>query len=399
MSIIAYTGLPGAYKTYSAVENWLIPALKDDRTVAHNLRVNEAACMAASGGLGRLVQIPRYDTEADGEPAGFERADELIELTPPGAVSIIDEIWQYWPSGVPVSKVPRKHLSFFKEHRQRLEPTEPHRAAEILIIDQDLGTAVAYWIRALVESTYIHTKLDDVGASNRFRVDIYKRAQSLDKPREKQFTRACYGKFKREVGDCYVTHAKTEEGTTFEAGLENKVDKRATIWGNFRIKAAIAAACILPFLVIGVYSQFKALGSAGAATKEPPGAAEPERAEQPPQPIQQQPAPQYQPLPPGATAIAAEQQAPAEPAEPELSKRWRLKGVIKPAGRPGIAIIASTTGDRRISGDLCESSDAGDWQCEIDGELVTMWSGDRESALSMRRPPGSYDPAKVAGDG
>ena len=53
MSIIAYTGLPGAYKTYSAVENWLIPALKDDRTVAHNLRVNEAACMAASGGHAR----------------------------------------------------------------------------------------------------------------------------------------------------------------------------------------------------------------------------------------------------------------------------------------------------------------------------------------------------------
>ncbi|MCR9089896.1 MAG: hypothetical protein NXI11_00905 [Proteobacteria bacterium] len=391
MSIIAYTGLPGAYKTYSAVENWIIPALRDGRTVVHNLKLREEACYAASGGKGKLIQVPRYDDDAEADAGEYaRRADELIELTPPGAVSIIDEIWQYWPAGVAVSKVPRRHLSFFKEHRQRLEPEPPHRAAEMLVIDQDLGTAVAHWIRALVESTYIHTKLDDVGASNRFRVDIYRRAQSIDKPREKQFTRSCYGKFKQEVGDCYITHARTEGAADFEAGLETKVDKRNTIWGSFRVRAAIASVLLMPFVAWWLVESYNNLAF-GEATKEPPERevvtpAQPKPIQQPVARAAPVPTPRLEPPP---TDPPHEKPQADEPAIKEHGE-WRLVGVLVRADGSGIASLSSATGFRRVDARECSHDLAGEWTCIVDGKLVARWTGKKAAIASAAAAPKTY---------
>lgn len=70
---------------------------------------------------------------------------------------------------------------------------------------------------------------------------------------------------------------------------------------------------------------------------------------------------------------------PAEPAKPEgpsHSNTWRLLGVLSKEGTPGIALLANAAARRRVTADTCVIVDhLNEWECLIDGELVTRWTG------------------------
>lgn len=390
--IICYAGLPGAGKSYSAVENVVIPALKEKRHVAHNLQLVPEALSEACGYnvTEYLHQIP-----AEAEP------DEVIQACPPGAVIVIDEIWEYWGAGLKVSNIPKDQLRFFKKHRHRVG--DDGIASEMVIIDQDPQTSVPAFIRALIDQTYLHTKLDDVGMSDRFRVDIYDRAQSAEKPNSKKILRSLYGTYKPEVYRCYVSH--TQSTIADQPGLEKAPDQRGNVLKSFTVKAAIGALIVMPFLFYTAFQSFMNLGNLGkepepVAKTDTPTMTIPPR-ELHPQPDDWDAIPKQNPIPAMHTATPAPTPNPhvitPDPAMvakvPQTSRRWRLIGIsFKPETGEGLAYLATVGGYRKIDRKHCEVDSAGDWRCAVEDGFATFYSATfSDNPFSAKRAPGAAD--------
>lgn len=375
MSIICYTGLPGDGKSYSAVENVVIPALKEGRHVAHNLQLNEAALrVVTERDCGPLLhQIGKDDTPAD-----------LIAKCPPGAVIVIDEIARYWPGGIKANEVPKEELRFFKEHRHRVG--DDGLATEILIIDQDPQTGIPAFLRALIELTYVHTKQSAVGASGRFRVDVYVRAQSAEKPKKGALIRKLMGTYKPEVWNCYISH--TQSKRPGEAGLEKAVDQRASLLKSWPVQAAIIATILLP---VAFWWAFDSMDGIAADDRTTPiadasrdGIAHAQRSEH------AQPAAASQPAAPGEirpTPRAAPKPKQAAP-DDGMSQVWRLLGVIAKADGKGYALLTSSTGRRFLDVSKCTQDKDANWLCLVEDGKASMWSGARDSVLAAAAPEG-----------
>lgn len=367
MSIVCYAGLPRQGKSYSAVLNFIIPALKDKRHVATNMELNLPALEVVCGHPVKHL-VHTFSKEAT--------APEVVAACPPGAVIVIDEVWRYWPAGTKAADIPREELAFFKEHghRQGAEGI----STEICIIDQDPKTAIPAWLRALIELTYLHTKLSALGLSKRFRVEVYSKCQSAEKPAKSAHLRTLQGKYQTDVFNCYVTH--TQSAKIGEVGLEKAVDGRANLWRGWTLRGAIVALVLLPFLAwftIGALMDF-----AGSKPKLPPTSepftitpemqtGEPLAIAQPPQ------APLSVGMP--SAAVAPLSVVASEPEGPQRSTVWRILGVAAHKDGTGVALLASATGRRRLDlKKFCTyQADALDWECEVDGETVTYWSGSR----------------------
>lgn len=374
MSIVCYTGLPGDGKSYSAVENFVIPALKDGRSVHHNLQLNVAALNVVCG---RDVMPLLHEFSKDAT------AEEVIASCPPGAVSVIDEVWRYWPAGIKANEVPKPELKFFKEHRHRVG--EDGKAAEILIIDQDPKTGVPAFLRALIELTYLHTKHTKVGAKGRFRVDVFTRCQSAEKPSKSAKIRSLQGKYRPEVWNCYVSH--TQSTKLGEAGLEKMPDDRGNLLKGWTVKSAVVAALFLPFLLYAAAQSVQSLAGGGGVK----AGSRPDRAQQVlpmPQPVQepavQVPASLHQIA--AAMPAAAPQAAPAPTPNPR-SNVWQISGVVWRQDGSGLAYLRSEKGTRRVTLDHCSRDQAGEWECLVDGERVEGFTGFNRY-LSGALPPG-----------
>lgn len=374
MSIVCYTGLPGDGKSYSAVENFVIPALKDGRAVHHNLQLNVAALSVVCD---RDVTGLLHEFSKDATP------EEVIASCPPGAVSVIDEVWRYWPAGIKTNEVPKSELKFFKEHRHRVG--EDGKAAEILIIDQDPKTGVPAFLRALIELTYLHTKQTKVGFKGRFRVDVFTRCQSAEKPAKSAKIRSLHGKYRPQVWNCYISH--TQSTRLGEAGLEKMPDGRGNLLKGWTVKSAIIALVLMPPLLKYAWDDFRALAR-GGALKESARADLLQQASPIPQPVQgpavQVPASLQQIA---ATLPAEAPQAAPAPTPNPRSNVWQISGVVWRQDGSGLAYLRSEKGTRRVTLDNCSRDQAGEWECLVDGERVEGFTGFNRY-LSGALPPG-----------
>lgn len=390
MSIIAYAGLPRQGKSYSVVENVVIPALKAGRHVAHNLTLKVAALSVV---VGRDVVPLLHQIEREASPA------ELIAACPPGAVIVIDEVWRYWPAGVKVSEVPRAELAFFKEHGHRVG--EDGLASEVVIIDQDPQTALPAWIRSLVELTYIYTKHARLGSSKRYRCDVYSNCQGISKPTKSAKLRTLQGKYDPKVFACYVSHTKAVN--VGEAGMEVVADGRAVIWKDPRAWLVAAAVVALPFMLLKAASTFANLGqsvdpkSHHEATSAPVPATSPESGGVGRSPAQNQPQTPVEVPPPDQRIVAAdlptslsENAVKDLPELPPSSVRWRVQGgVVNEASGRAVVILVSSTGRRLLNQDACELDDAMQWRCQVEDGTATPWSGGVSQYATAAVPPGT----------
>lgn len=365
MSIICYTGLPGDGKSYSAVENVVIPALKAGRIVAHNLMLNpvvlSVVCDRDVSPL--LVQLGRDDT-----------ADEIVRKCPPGAVIVLDEVWRYWPGGTKANEVPKEELKFFKEHRHRVGLDG--LCSEILIIDQDPKTGVPAFLRALIELTYLHTKHSKIGAKGRFRVDVYARAQPADRPAKGALIRSLQGRYRPEVWNCYVSHTQSQR--IGEAGLEQIVDDRANILKGWTVRFALAAAVALPFAIWFAISTVNGFSRGRASTHaSDEGAAAATQPAVPPSPALLRPAPQSGPdrLAPALVTVPPGESPPMlAPVKYPESKQWRYAGVIDVKGRKRY-VVDGDAGSMYVAASDCHRDRVGNVSCVLDGELINPFTG------------------------
>ncbi len=253
MSVVAYVGRPGSGKSYGVVENVIIPCLKSGRTVVTNIPL-KTGYLTDDYPEGKIVQ---FEPSEPLDNAGFWDHDRFA-----GAVWIIDECWRYWASGTTAKNIPNDEKQFFTEHRHCVGPDG--KTAEIVLVTQSLSQIAAF-VRDLVEETYRATKLSAVGASKRFRIDVFTGPQKMLDGGNPH--RQLLGKYKDDVFKYYVSH--TNNKTDFAAGAEEIIDDRGNIWKSPMIRYGMPLAVV--FIVFSLYNFYGYLNRfSGDDTKPAP---------------------------------------------------------------------------------------------------------------------------------
>ena len=212
MSIHCYVGMPGSGKSYNAVENQILPALRAGRTVVTNIPLRFDALRALVG-TGKIVEFPLNSV--------MQNPETIKDYVTKGCLFVLDEAWRIWPSGQKTNDIPEVYKSLLAEHRHMVD--DQKRSTQIVLIVQDASN-IATFARKLVESTFIHTKLSHVGAAGRFRVDIYHGPVTGTIGPKDRRDREIFGTYKSEIWDLYQSHTMSDSNS--DGALEAPIDKR-----------------------------------------------------------------------------------------------------------------------------------------------------------------------------
>jgi zona occludens toxin len=347
MAISLYTGLMGAGKSYSVVDKVIVPALDQGRHIVTNipLKLDEIE-RHHPGASARVQTIEIEDKETPFTPEGF----------PPGAVVCIDEAWRLWPSGINSSKIAEKHREWFSMHRH--ETDEQGRSTQIVLISQHLAD-LASFLRNRIDKHYRATKLDAVGADKRYRIDIFKGSSSDERDKIRQV----FGTYRPEVFALYQSHTHSDVEGSIEG--EQTIDRRASLWKSPLMRYG------MPLALVAIVAAVVQIGSIAKGLTEPEPTSHVPAAGAPARVVQASSVE----IPPAIPEL--EPAEPVDPVEPEqkLSSTWRLGAVIEDDNRLWIFALGQG-GMRRLSPIDCERR-LNQWWCDVDGEMVTEFSGQR----------------------
>jgi zona occludens toxin len=290
MAIYAYVGLPRQGKSYNVVAEQIMPALREGRRVVTNipLRLN---ALREAGAVGEVVQ---WDTR---DLCDKDKANEMLQRDcTPGSVVVFDEMWQYLPQGKTTKDVGTVWGSLFAEHGHRVD--SQGRMMQIVLVVQDLAMIAAF-ARALVERTFVVTKLTVIGQEKRFRVDVYSGSVTGLKPPIKRRISEQFGTYDLKVFEWYVSRTQAEEGAGSKVN-EKTFDKRASALRNPFLRYVVPIGVVALFVGLWRTYQFF-FGGAGVVEVERPSAE--------------------------AQGRVRGSALPASP--PGLSGRWRISGVLR----------------------------------------------------------------------
>lgn len=361
MSISAFTGLPGAGKSYAAVQRVIIPALESRRCVWTNVPLR--------------LDVLRRDCPS-GQVSVFKTADlsadaSFFDRVPPGAVLVLDECWQVWPSGLKMSDAPLSAKLFLSQHRHRVGADG--KSTEVVLLTQDLSQLAAF-VRSLIEQTVIVTKLSALGSASKSRVDIYQGAVTGRVGPKSQLLSSSYLQISQKVYQYYQSHMLSVTGV---AGDEKRVDRRGVIWRS-------------PFFLVGVLFVFAAAGFGGLRVWRTFSGRDSIVA------VKVKPATVSSPASLPVTVVHSARPLSLSPG-PKYSAQWRLGGFVKFADGSGFAVVTFTDGTPRyISLRLCHLVKSElSWECTVDGEIVTDWSGQPRPADTVQPVPTLIEPTQV----
>jgi len=156
MPIPAYIGLQRSGKSYNVVEHQILKAAKTGRTIYTNIPLNVE--LFAQHFPDCKIVIFTID-EIKNDNTWFQT---ILEK---GSLCVIDEAWRLWPSGLKVTDMQDDHKEFIAMHGHWIGANK--QITQPVIVTQDLSQICSY-VRGLVDTTYIHQKLDKVGQPNRF---------------------------------------------------------------------------------------------------------------------------------------------------------------------------------------------------------------------------------------
>lgn len=214
--ISAYVGLPGAGKSYAVVANVILPALKQGRRVVTNVPLKRDAVRKVTP-KGEIVEFPT--------DAIATNPEAIEDYCTAGSVVVLDEVWRLWPAGQKSHQVPVPFRSLLAEHRHRVDARG--NAMSIVLVTQDVSQ-ISAWARSLIEITFVHSKLNVLGADRKYRVASYRGAPPTVGAPQNGIIREMYGTYRKEVYRCYDSHTMREaEGS---GANESPIDKRANLW-------------------------------------------------------------------------------------------------------------------------------------------------------------------------
>lgn len=348
MSIIAYTGLPGSGKSYNAVANVILPALKADRKVVTNIPLVEDRIRKLTP-LGEIVEFPVQLVQ--------QEPDRIKEFVAPGVVWVLDEVWRLFPQGQKSDKVPEAYRSLLAEHRHMVDAAG--NSVSIVFVVQDLANIGAF-ARRMVESTFHHTKLSFVGANRRFRVDVYHGQVTGATPGVSNRLRELYGSYEPKITALYQSHTMSQSET---AGANEKhVDQRANI---LRRPIFLLAPPILLLLgwwgwhtLSGLYHKAGGGSPAAVVAAAVGGGASPQGLSAP-------------------QAVGGS--APRPPSPPSSS--WRLIGTLQSQLHPerDVGVLSDGKHVLRVPLGECRIVDVYHWFCPYSG----TWWGEGGASLNL----------------
>lgn len=368
MAIDAYVGLPGSGKSYGVVEHVILPSIRERRRVVTNIplvmdRVYQAYPHA---------NVLQLQAEQFADPG-------WVDVIQPGDVVVLDELWRVWPAGLKANQADERHKQLLAEHRHMVD--SEGRSMRIVLVTQDLAQ-VAAWVRALVETTYQTRKLSALGSRKKYLVNIYNGAVTGQRPPKSQLLRSIPGRYRPEVYQFYqsATHSKTGM-----VGDESKADGRGSLLRSPAFLGGLFGGSLI--VVWGVSAAIRGLDPEHStiinreAMRTPAAEAGPPPRPVLPVPVAAAPAP---------VPVAVPAAKPAKPAEPTLSSRWRLAGIIQQGERALIIAVDANGRHRHVPQEACTLiAGTPDWRCLVDGAVVTTWSGSPSAVLGSGYAKGS----------
>lgn len=258
MAVTAYTGRPGAGKSYAMVEQVIIPAVMDGRRVLTNIegvdaeKVEAYAIMQGTDPdeVGQLVvfdgqqslQPNFWPTEASGDENTFVKGGDLI---------VFDEWRLYYPN---TGKMPTEDLEPFLRWHRHL--TDKDGQSCDVVIGTQLITDIHRNFRGLIHRSYKFKKLDAVGASKAFAWHVY---EGHLQPKG-EFYSVGNGRYRKEIFALYNSYASGK-------GKESSTDKRGGFFTKGFIGVGVLAAILIAF-GLKVALEFLSGGSAKAEKHE-----------------------------------------------------------------------------------------------------------------------------------
>lgn len=251
MSIQAYVGLPRSGKSYNAVANVILPALKQGRVVVTNIPLH-------------MEEIVKLYPQADVREFPTQRIEQepglIFDYVPHGCVLVIDEVWRLFPAGLKVNRVPQEFKSLLAEHGHMVD--EQGNAIAITLVTQDLGQIAAF-AKQLVEQTFHHTKLAHLGTDGSFRVRIFHGPVTGQSPPKSQEINMVLGRYDESIYRLYQSHTMSRSAT---AGANEKaMDTRGVVWKR---PGLIVAAIVCVVLIVWAG---RTLGGVFSTGDEPAG--------------------------------------------------------------------------------------------------------------------------------
>ena len=255
MAITAYSGLMGHGKSYGVVKHVILPAIKDGRTVFTNIPLDNELFIKDFGNAPVHFELSEIK----------DSDDWWNETLPSGALLVIDEVWRLWPAGQRANQIPECDRSFLAEHRHRVG--DDGKSTEIVLVTQDLAQ-LASFAKNLVETTYRVVKMNKLGRSDMYRVDIFDGPVTGPRPPLKNRIREQHGgKYKQEIYQYYSSHTQSETG---EAGDETQTDDRFNIFKGSGPKIMIMSVLVLSLLAFLGLSNLKDSYSGKSETTDNP---------------------------------------------------------------------------------------------------------------------------------
>jgi zona occludens toxin len=254
MSIKVYTGRMGSGKSYEVVSSVILPALGRGRRVVSNIAgLNyEAISLYLKGNgvesVGELVSVSHEDVAnpwfwlTDGSDESDKQSSVNVPFLQAGDLLVLDEVWRFW-DGFNSRRMSTRIMNFFRMHRHFVN-AETGVTCDVILITQDVGD-IGKVVRAVIEETYLMTKLTVVGSSKGYRVEIYSGAKIyLSYP-----VRTLVRTYNPDYFKFYQSHSQKSDNSM--DAVEENVDKRGNILRGSLFRVFLPLAVI--FFGISIY--------------------------------------------------------------------------------------------------------------------------------------------------
>lgn len=221
--LLFHEGLPGSGKSYAAIKDHLVPALRKGRTVCAYIEGLDHARIAMVAGISeeRCQELLK--------PITREQVPEIWKYVVNDAFVVIDELQNFWPTSR--AKLSPEITQFVTEHR--------HRGLDVLCMGQVLGDVHTMWRNRVDQNVFFFNR-DAIGKPNSYRWSVRKRESNG------KFTEVTAGtaEYDPQYFGCYASHS---EGT---ANTERFSDSRANIWSSAVVRRYLPLA--VAFGVVGL---------------------------------------------------------------------------------------------------------------------------------------------------
>lgn len=213
--LLFHEGLPGSGKSYAAIKDHLIPALRKGRTVCAYVEGLDHARIALVAGISeeRCQELLK--------PITREQVPEIWKYVVNDAFVVIDELQNFWPTSR--ARLGPEITQFVTEHR--------HRGLDVLCMGQVLADTHTMWRNRVDQNVFFFNR-DAIGKPNSYRWSVRKRESNG------KFTEVTAGtaEYDPQYFGCYASHS---EGT---ANTERFTDQRANIWSSAVVRRYLPVA-------------------------------------------------------------------------------------------------------------------------------------------------------------